>query len=43
MMGGPASGKTTVRKERLPDVTVIDCDTFKEAHPDYAYKAQPFS
>ena len=35
MMGGPASGKTTVRKERLPDVTVIDCDTFKEAHPDY--------
>tara|TARA_R110000824_G_scaffold8899_1_gene40352 strand:- start:10367 stop:10855 length:489 start_codon:yes stop_codon:yes gene_type:complete len=35
MMGGPASGKSTVHKERYPDALVIDCDTFKEGHPDY--------
>ena len=35
MMGGPASGKSTVREARFPDLPVVDCDTFKEGHPDY--------
>ena len=35
MMGGPASGKSTVRRERFPGVQVLDSDDFKQAHPDY--------
>ena len=35
MMGGPASGKTSVRLERYADTLTIDSDEFKAAHPDY--------
>jgi predicted ABC-type ATPase len=35
MMGGPASGKSTVRKAEFGGMAVIDADEIKESHPDY--------
>lgn len=35
MMGGPASGKTTIRQQLFPTTTTIDCDALKETHPAY--------
>jgi len=35
MMGGPASGKSTVRKQVHGDLYVVDSDGIKESHPDY--------
>lgn len=35
MVGGSGSGKSTVRRERFPDVPVVDCDSIKVEHPDY--------
>jgi len=35
MMGGPASGKSTIAAREYPNLPRIDCDSFKEAHPDY--------
>jgi predicted kinase len=38
MVGGPASGKSSVRKDRYPNLPVIDSDAFKAGHPDYDEK-----
>ena len=35
MMGGPASGKSTIRRRYFDDLMVLDCDSIKETHPDY--------
>jgi predicted kinase len=35
MVGGSGCGKTRVRKERYPDLAVVDCDDIKASHPDY--------
>jgi len=35
MMGGPASGKSSVRRKELPGLPVVDCDNYKPEHPDY--------
>ncbi len=35
MMGGPASGKSTVRSARYANLEVIDCDLIKESLPGY--------
>ena len=35
MVGGPAAGKSRIRKERFDGIPVLDCDAFKAAHPDY--------
>lgn len=35
MMGGPAAGKSTVRKARFAEMAVVDCDIIKAGHPDY--------
>jgi len=35
MMGGPASGKSTVREQLFSGLTAIDCDAIKATHPDY--------
>jgi predicted kinase len=37
MMGGPGSGKSFIRKtdSAMASLTVVDCDNFKMAHPDY--------
>lgn len=35
MMGGPASGKSTVRQRLFAGITVVDSDAIKATHPDY--------
>ena len=35
MMGGPAAGKSTVRKLRYAGFKVLDSDEIKMSHPDY--------
>lgn len=35
MVGGPGSGKSFVRKRDFGSLPVVDCDSFKESHPDY--------
>lgn len=35
MMGGPGSGKTTVRKREYGDLFAIDSDEIKAEHPEY--------
>ena len=35
MMGGPGAGKSYIRNREFPTLPVVDCDSFKEAHPDY--------
>lgn len=35
MMGGPASGKSTVRKNRFAELFAIDCDAIKEQLDGY--------
>lgn len=35
MMGGPGAGKGYIRERRYTGIKVLDCDAFKESHPDY--------
>ena len=35
MMGSPGSGKSYVASSKYPNTQVLDCDKFKESHPDY--------
>lgn len=35
LMGGPAAGKGHVRAERFASLPVVDCDLWKQRHPDY--------
>lgn len=35
MVGGPAAGKSTVRQDLYPTLTVIDSDQIKEQNPTY--------
>ena len=35
MVGGPGSGKSYVAAMRYPDMRILDCDKWKETHPDY--------
>ena len=35
MMGTPAAGKTTIRKQNFSELKALDCDEIKASHPDY--------
>lgn len=38
MMGGPAAGKSTVRRKLFATLPVIDCDAIKASHSEYDAK-----